>query len=162
MRTIPIGVALLLGTPGSVLADCPEGAAREVSESHMAALLSTDCEARLTDLSAPPGWIRECRRGLQPPHSDHKAEFARRTEFHFSRLVQSGTTWVAVGRLRGPDPVEFDSILAGQAFCGASWTSYRPDGQDCSLDWSAIPVREYEGGVPLVCKGKHWVVSDLE
>ena len=162
MKALLTIVTFLVATPGSVLAACDLEAARELSERHMAALLSGNCEELLTDLSAPPSWIRVCRRGLQPPNTDEKVEFARRTTFQFSRLIQSGPYSMAVGVLQGPDPDVFDSILTSQMFCNAEWTSYRPAGQECGVDWSAIPVKEYEGAVPLACENKQWKVRELE
>jgi len=162
MKALLTIVTFMVAAPGGVLADCDPEAAREPSERHMAALFSADCEEKLTDLSAPQSWLRACRRGLQPPGTDEKIEFARRTTFHFSKLIQSGQYWMAVGVLQGPDPDVFDSILTDQMFCDAEWTSYRPAGQECGVDWSAIPVKQYEGAVPLACENKQWKVRELE
>jgi hypothetical protein len=162
MKAFLTTVAFMFAAPSGALADCDPEAAREISERHMAAALSADCEGRLTDLSAPPTWILECRRSLQGPNIDAKIEFARRTTFRFSRLRNSGPNWMAVGILQGPDPAAVESVLSSQIFCDAAWTSYRPEGQKCGVDWSSIPVKEREGGVPLACEHNQWMVIDLE
>jgi hypothetical protein len=162
MKKLLTTAALAFALPGIAHSDCDLDTARNLSERHMAALLSADCEVGLTDISASPSWIRLCRRGLLPPHSEAKAEFARRTTFRFSELVRIGPDWMAAGVLEGPDPAVFESILSGQIFCDATWTSYRPEGQKCGVDWSAIPVTTYDGGVPLACEGRQWKVRDPE
>jgi hypothetical protein len=155
-------LALLLAFSGSTLADCDLASARRLSERHMAALLSSDCEKKLNGISASLNWIRQCRRGLLPPHAEEKAEFARRTTFRFSELVPAGPDWIAVGVLEGPDPAVFESILTSQMLCDATWTAYRPEGQKCGVDWSEVPVTSYEGGVALACEGGRWLVRDPE
>lgn len=154
--------ALVLAFSGETLADCDLASARQSSERHMAALLSADCEEELTRLSASAKWIRQCRRGLLPPHAEEKAEFARRTTFRFSELVPAGPHWIAVGVLVGPDPAVFESVLTSQMFCDATWTAYRPEGQECGVDWSGIPEKSYAGAVALACEGGRWLVRDPE
>src|SRR5690606_29495764 len=99
---------------------------------------------------------------LLPPNEEAKAEFAERTTFRFSKLEQRGPNWIALGVLKGPDPIAFELALSDQGFCGATWTRYRPEGQECGVDWSNIPEKSYEGLVPIACDAGRWVVRDLE
>jgi hypothetical protein len=162
MKTFLACLALVALVPGQIHAQCTSEAARVLSERYMGALLASDCEVRLASLSAPESWLRECRRSLKSPSSALKIEFAQRTSFRYTQLMQTGSDWMAAGILRGPSPAAFNSVLTRNTFCEASWTSYRPKEQECSADLSAIPVEEYEGGVPLVCEGERWTVGQLE
>ena len=162
MKKFFVCVALVAVVSGQVHARCTPEAARVLSERYMVALLASDCEARLASLSAPESWLRECRRSVQPPNSALKVEFAQRTSFRYTQLIQSGPDWMAAGILRGPSPDAFNSVLTRNTFCEASWTSYRPKDQECGVDLSAIPVEEYAGGVPLVCEGERWTVGQFE
>lgn len=154
--------ALALAVPSDSLADCSARAAGDISARYMTALLAADCQAELAALSAPASWLAECRRTRSGPNSEHLREFALRTAFTFSGLVKADQHWAAAGVLRGPSPGAVDAALSGQALCGASWTSYRPEGQVCGVDWSAIPVEEYQAAVPLICEGDEWKAGELE
>jgi hypothetical protein len=147
-------------------AACDEKVLPELADRYMAAALSPDCESRLRVLGAPGGWIDACNRALSEPNPEEKKEFARRTSFHYTRLVEVDGSWLAEGTLRQPDPYVFQAEIDRRFGCGfgsGGWTDYRPPDHTCEpIDWSAIPIVETRAGVVFRCAENAWRVQDLE
>ena len=163
---------LLLSACASHEQTCDREAAKTLAASFVQrVILSDNCAAGLKDIDADSFWLEECRR-REGPGKAMQMEFGRRTTGSVGEIRSRDGRTYAILRFVGPDQFEFQLALGREGFCA--------DGQDTGLlgllagiplpgstgcgepFWAAIPVKEYQGALPLDCRDGRWIVGRFE
>ena len=153
-------LALIL--PGVSAAACDEKVLPDLTNRYMAASLSPACDKDLEALGAPPGWLRECKRGLIGPNANYRRQFALRSSFRFTGLTQVGDLWLGEGVLQHPDPHLYLAEVDRRLGCDG-WTDYRSPNATCDpIDWDRIPMTEIKSGAVFTCESNKWRVHDVD